>query len=75
MIRKSLSEKYIMKRKKKILSWSRNNGKEKNFLKWSDKYLRWVKKSNVWIKGIVEEEKYKVREQNKYWNSVSQEKL
>lgn len=74
-MRKSLSEKYIMKRKKKILSWSRNNGKEKNFLKWSDKYLRWVKKSNVWIKGIVEEEKYKVREQNKYWNSVSQEKL
>ena len=43
-------------------------------MKWSDKYLRWGKKSNVWIKGILEEEKYKVREQNKYWNSVSQKK-
>ena len=74
-MRKSLKEKYIVKRKKKNLSWSRNNGKEKNFLKWSDKYLRWGKKSNVWIKGILDEEKYKVREQNKYWNSVSQEKL
>ena len=74
-MRKSLKEKYIVKRKKKNLSWSRNNGKEKNFLKWSDKYLRWGNKSNVWIQGILDEEKYKVREQNKYWNSVSQEKL
>lgn len=45
---------------------------EKKKLKWSDKYLRWVKKSNVWIKGILEEEKYKVSGTKQILNSVSQ---